>query len=329
MLFTNEIVFRGHPDKVADQISDAILDECISQDPQSRVAVEVVGGKGVIFITGEITSNAIYNVDDITKRVLNDVGYPTNYTIINNIGKQSNDISIGVDIGGAGDQGVMFGYATPYDEYDNLDYTQYLLQEFSKFYDNIRKTNTNFKPDGKAQITAHYVDGEPTHIETVVVSYQNLETNRKETDQIIMDWFNNNSKLPINEFKINPTGRFYVGGFDGDAGLTGRKIIVDTYHGFARHGGGAFSGKDLTKVDRSASYMARKVAKELSKQLGVRVELQVAYGIGIEYPLSIMVNGTDYTNEYADRFKVTNLLKEFNNLEFEELSRYGHFGGKL
>ena len=254
-LFSNEIVFRGHPDKVCDQISDAILDECLRQDKYSRVAVETMGGKGKIFVTGEITTNAKLDVEQIIKGVLVDIGYSADeYEIINNIGKQSLDIALGVDIGGAGDQGMMFGYACN-DTEELLPLAQVILQKLSKEYFKLTKMFGDFLPDGKAQITGYYDDDfKLTKIKTFTISYQNTETDRKITDGLLKKIAINICKfydIEVEEFLINPTGKFLIGGFEGDAGLTGRKIVVDTYHSFANVGGGAFC------VDGDTEYLTK------------------------------------------------------------------------
>ena len=260
-LYSNEIVFRGHPDKVCDQISDAILDECMKQDKNSRCGIETVGGKKKIFITGEITSKANINVESIAKRVLEDVGYSTDYEIIDNIGIQSPDIALGTndEVNGAGDNGMMFGYACN-DTEQMLPVAMVILQELSKKYDELRKKDSRFLPDGKAQITGLYGDNmELKAIKTFTICYQNTEEDRKETDKIIIDMcceIANKYETMIEKFLINPTGKFKIGGFEGDAGLTGRKIVVDQYQSFSNVGGGAFSGKDPTKVDLSLIHIS-------------------------------------------------------------------------
>lgn len=344
-LFSNETVFRGHPDKVCDQISDAILDECLRQDPHSRVAVETMGGKGKIFITGEITSKANLNVEVIAKSVLEKVGYnSTRYEVINNIGQQSGDIALGIDDGGAGDQGMMFGYACN-DTKELLPTAQVILQKFSREYDKLRQRDSRFKSDGKAQITGYYDDNfRLREIKTFVVSYQNMETDRENTDRIIKKMAYNiclEHGIEIGEFLINPTGKFLVGSFEGDAGLTGRKIIVDTYHSFANVGGGCFSGKDPTKVDRSGAYKARELAKRFLHMHGLRwCEVQLSYAIGIAEPLSIYVDSDKGNiivdkNIYADKklYEECRPLNIINDLDlrkpiYEETAKFGHFGNK-
>lgn len=239
--FSNEIVFKSHPDKVADQISDAILDAYLSKDPNSRCGIETVGGKGKIFITGEVTSRGNVNVPEIVRNVLKDVGYSTEYEIINNIGVQSPDIAQGVDVGGAGDQGMMFGYACR-DTEQLIPTAMAILQALSRFYDGLRRVDRRFLPDGKAQITGYYDDNNKLeYIKDFVISYQNTEKEREETDKILMYFCEElcgEYGVVIKKFHINPTGKFLIGGFEGDAGLTGRKIVVDNYQSFANVGGG-------------------------------------------------------------------------------------------
>ena len=294
-LYSNEIVFRGHPDKVCDQISDALLDEYLKGDKNSRCGIEVCGGKGKIFITGEVTSKSKVNIEKVVKNVLKDVGYNTNYEIIDNLGVQSKDIALGTNdkVGGAGDQGMMYGFAC--DETINyLPLSMIILQTLSIKYDELRKKDNRFKSDGKAQITGYYdEDMRLYRIKTFTVSYQNTEENRKETDKIIKNIILdicNYFDIKIEEFLINPTGRFEIGGFEGDSGLTGRKILVDNYHSFSKVGGGAFSGKDPTKVDRSAAYKARKIAVRYLKEYHLKwCEVQISYAIGIRKPLAISI----------------------------------------
>ena len=268
-LYSNEIVFRGHPDKICDQISDALLTEYLRQDKNSRCGIEVVGGKDTIFITGEVSSGAIVNVEEIVKKTLLNVGVNKNYQIINNIGIQSSDIAVGVDAGGAGDQGMMFGYACR-DTKQKLPLAMVILQEFSKKYYKFSIIDPeSFKPDGKAQITGLYhSNGKLSKIKTFTISYQNDEKNRDRNDKaliLLAESICKKYRIEVEQFLINPTGKFEIGGFEGDAGLTGRKIVVDNYHSFANVGGGAFSGKDPTKVDRSGAYKAREIAKDIIK----------------------------------------------------------------
>lgn len=336
-LYSNEIVFRGHPDKVCDQISDAILDECMKQDSNSRCGIEVAGGKGKIFITGEITSKAIINVEKIAKRVLKDVGYSTNYEIIDNIGKQSPDIALGTNstINGAGDNGMMFGYACN-DTEQMLPTAMVILQELSKKYDELRRTDKRFLPDGKAQITGMYdVDNKLIAIETFTICYQNTEEEREITDSIIKGIcleIVQKYDIKIKTFLINPTGRFKIGGFEADSGLTGRKIVVDSYQSFANVGGGAFSGKDPTKVDRSGAYKAREIAKEMLKEYNLKwCIVQLSYAIGKEEPLAIYIKTDDGYIEPGSKMyeecKLKNIIKDLNLKQkcYEGTARYGHF----
>jgi len=319
VFYSNEMVFRGHPDKVADQISDYLLDQYLKQDPFSRCAIEVVGGKGKIFVTGEVTSQAKVNVEECVKFVLNDVGYSTDYQIINNLGYQSLDISQGVDTGGAGDQGMMFGYACR-DTDNGVPLAMHILQTFSMYYDELRRSDSRFLPDGKAQITGCYDEqGKLRYIKDFVVSYQNTEEHREQTDIIIMNYLRDlchQHYIAIENFHINPTGKFLIGGFDGDAGLTGRKIVCDTYQGFAPVGGGAFSGKDPTKVDRSGAYKARSIALSyLYENTDLDwVQVQLSYAIGMREPLAIYIK-TNRDNDpnwqpHSTRTEIQRLYKE-------------------
>ncbi len=336
--YSNEIVFRGHPDKVCDQISDAILDECLKQDKTSRCGIEVAGGKGKIFITGEITSNAKFDLESIVKKVLKDIGYSTNYEIIDNIGKQSCDIALGTndEVGGAGDNGMMFGYACK-DTKELLPKAMVILQRLSEEYDKLVHQDNRFKADGKAQITGVYdKNNKLVRIKTFTVCYQNTEEERTETDAIIKnicDSICNNYDISVDEYLINPTGRFEIGGFDGDAGLTGRKIVVDSYQSFANVGGGAFSGKDPSKVDRSGAYKAREIAKKiiLSNDEYEWCQVQLSYAIGIEEPLAIYID-TNLGNIDADKSlyeecKPKNIIRDLNllNEHYEERAKFGHF----
>ena len=335
--YSNEIVFRGHPDKVCDQISDAILDACLKEDKNSRCGIEVVGGKSIIFITGEVTTKANIDVEKITKRVLKDVGYGNDYEIINNLGMQSSDIALGTnsDVGGAGDNGMMFGYACR-DTKELLPIAMVILQEFSRKYDKLTRKDKRFLSDGKAQITGVYEDNKLVKIKTFTICYQNRENARDETDKIIKNMaldICNKYNIEVEDFLINPTGRFEKGGFEGDAGLTGRKIVVDTYQSFARVGGGAFSGKDPTKVDRSGAYKAREIAKKvlLANSNINWCEVQLSYAIGMKRPLGIYINTDkgmlDTDKELYKECEVQNIIKDLNLLDtcYEELARFGHF----
>ncbi len=334
--YSNEIVFRGHPDKVCDQISDALLDECLRQDKNSRCGIEVMGGKGKVFITGEVTTNAKLDVAGIAKRVLGDIGYSTDYKIINNIGIQSPDIALGTNnlINGAGDNGMMFGYACN-DTKQYLPTSQVILQELSIAYDNLRQKDKRFLPDGKAQITGIYENDKLKSIKTFTICYQNTEEERDKTDKIIVDLANKIAKkyqIKVEEYLINPTGRFYIGGFKGDAGLTGRKIVVDSYQSFAPVGGGAFSGKDPTKVDRSGAYKAREIAIEYLKEYKLDwCTVQLSYAIGKTEPLAIYINSNkgeiEPKEELYESCKPLNIIKDLNlqNICYEEKARFGHF----
>jgi len=341
-LYSNEIVFRGHPDKVCDQISDAVLDAYLSQDKKARVAVEAMGGKGCLFLTGEITSTASVDVERVARRVLRDVGYDPSIDIVNNIGSQSPDIAQGTSgrAKGAGDQGMMFGFATT-ETSQMLPKAQVILQRFAMRYDELRKNATSgLCSDGKAQITGEYWGighgRRLKRIKTALISYQNDEQNRKRNDAMLRREFEliaSDFDVVVEEFIFNPTGRFSKGGFDADAGLTGRKIVVDNYHSFANVGGGAFSGKDPTKVDRSGAYMARKIACEIlqdNPELGW-IEVQLAYSIGLRTPLSIFIDSAWGTIEPAkrlyERCEPHSIISELNllNIKYEPLAMYGHF----
>ena len=335
--YSNEIVFRSHPDKVCDQISDALLDAYLKEDKNSRCGIETVGGKGKIFITGEVTSKTKVNIEKIVKRVLKDVGYSTNYEIINNLGVQSIDIARGTnnEVGGAGDNGMMFGYAIRDNKY-YLPTAMVILQEFSKEYDKLRKKDKRFLPDGKAQITGIYDDKKLKKIKAFTICYQNTEEERDITDNILKEIAKkicSKYNIEIEEFLINPTGRFEIGGFEGDAGLTGRKIVVDTYQSFAPVGGGAFSGKDPTKVDRTGAYKAREIAKKILKENKKYYwcEVQLSYAIGKQEPLAIYIHtdkGDIIPNQELYReCSLKNMIKDLDmyNIKYEEKAKYGHF----
>lgn len=336
--YSNEIVFRGHPDKVCDQISDALLDAFISGDKGSRCGIETMGGKGKVFITGEVTSNTYVEVEAVARRVLQDVGYPADkLKIINNLGMQSEDIARGTndEAGGAGDNGMMFGFATT-ETTQLLPKAMVILQQFSRYYDSLRKRDPRFLPDGKAQLTGMYDDEMRLKgIKTATICYQNTEKYRKETDlhlRNVLEEIALEHGVAIDRFFINPTGRFEVGGFEGDAGLTGRKIVVDTYHGFAKVGGGAFSGKDPTKVDRSGAYKAREIAKSVvTCGLADWCEVQLSYAIGIAWPLAIYIDtnmGEIIPSEAMfDECQPRQIIKDLNllNVNYEALARFGHF----
>lgn len=335
--YSNEIVFRGHPDKVCDQVSDALLDAYLKNDKNSRCGIEVMGGKGKIFITGEVTSNSKVDIKRVVKRVLKDIGYKTNYDIIVNIGIQSPDIVLGTNekIKGAGDNGMMFGYATR-ETKQLLPKAMVILQRFAQEYDHLRKNDQRFLPDGKAQITGVYDENKLIRIKDFTVCYQNTENERDKTDQIIIDICNKICKeyqVEVEKYLINPTGKFLIGGFEGDAGLTGRKIVVDSYQSFAKVGGGAFSGKDPSKVDRSGAYKAREIAKKvlLSNENYDWCQVQLSYAIGLTKPLAIYIEtnegGLDVPNSLYKECAVEKIIDDLKLLDtcYEEKARFGHF----
>jgi S-adenosylmethionine synthetase len=353
-LFTSESVTEGHPDKIADQISDAVLDAILAAEPTARVACETLVTTGVAVISGEITTNAWVDLQELVRRTIRDIGYnDATYgfdshtcAVINMIGKQSLDIAQGVDTGGAGDQGMMFGYAT--DETAELMPLPILLSHrLTMRLAELRKDGTLpwLRPDGKAQVSVRYENDRPVAVETVVVSTQHSESISTEdlraaiVKHVIEPVVPAELRGPGITYHINPTGRFVVGGPMGDAGLTGRKIIVDTYGGMGRHGGGAFSGKDPSKVDRSAAYAARWVAKNVvAAGLARRCEVQLAYAIGVAEPVSIMVDtfGTGRVPDSAieqgvkDVFRLTPgdiiTALSLRTPIFGETAKYGHFG---
>ena len=316
-LFTSESVTEGHPDKLCDYISDSILDSFYAKDPNARVACETVAGKGEILVTGEITSTAEVDIEEIVRNTIKEIGYDNENTDIDyrtckvhlNISKQSPDIAMGVNKSleekngedviseGAGDQGIMFGFAC--DETENLMPLPIdLAHKLARRLTYVRKNNiiNYLRPDGKVQVTVEYDGHTPIRIDTIVVSTQHLadvdlETLKKDIkEKVIFEIVPKNLLDENTKYYINPTGRFVIGGPLGDSGLTGRKIIVDTYGGYARHGGGAFSGKDATKVDRSASYMARFLAKNIvANGFASKCEIQLSYAIGVAKPISIFV----------------------------------------
>jgi S-adenosylmethionine synthetase len=353
-IFTSESVTEGHPDKIADQISDAVLDAVLADDPMGRVACEVLVTTGTCIVAGEITTTTYVDVPRIARGTIEYVGYNDatygfdSHTcgVHNLIQSQSPDISMGVDTGGAGDQGLMFGYAC--DETDELMPLPIMMAHklCRQLSDARRQGVLNFlRPDGKSQVSVEYVDNKPKRIEAVVISTQHspeisTEELRQEVQKHIIDVV-----VPADmvdertKYHINPTGRFVVGGPHGDTGLTGRKIIVDTYGGMGRHGGGAFSGKDPTKVDRSACYMARYIAKNLvASKLASRCEVQLAYAIGVAEPVSVMVNtfGTglipdaQFTDLVRANFQLTpRAIIETLRLRrpiYRKTAAFGHFG---
>ena len=352
--FTSESVTEGHPDKLCDYISDKILDECLKQDKNSRVAVETFASKNKITIAGQITSKAKLNIEEIVRNTIKEIGYDNAETDIDyrtcdidiNITKQSDDIALGVDVGGAGDQGIMFGFAT--NETENyMPFALYIAHRLSKRLTDVRKENIlpYLRPDGKTEVTVEYEDETPKRIENVLISTQHLENVSMEQLRADIKKYVIDEVIPENmmdsntKIYINPTGRFVIGGPLGDTGLTGRKIIVDTYGGYARHGGGAFSGKDATKVDRSAAYMARHIAKNVvANGYADKCEIQLSYAIGVEEPLSIYINtfGTNKIEEEEiikkinDKFDLTpNGIMKYLDLQkpiFSKTTNYGHFG---
>ncbi len=353
--FSSESVTEGHPDKVADQVSDAILDEILNCDPYGRVAVETFVTTGLAMVGGEISTKCYVEIPQIVRNVIKDVGYTNakygfdynTCAVITTIDQQSPDIAMGVDRLGAGDQGMMFGYATKETE-EYMPLSHVLAHKLCKTLADKRKDKSMpfLRPDGKAQVSVTYVDNKPVSVDTVVVSTQhdeNIEIEKLReaiTEEIILKVI---PQALINKDKIvyhiNPTGRFVEGGPKADTGLTGRKIIVDTYGGFAHHGGGCFSGKDPTKVDRSAAYATRWIAKNLvAAEVADRIELQVAYAIGVAEPVSLYVNSFG-TGKLSDD-EIINLVKKnfdltpagiINDLKlrrpvYRQTAAYGHYG---
>ena len=352
--FTSESVTEGHPDKLCDYISDSILDEYLKQDENSRVAVETFASKNTITIAGQVTSNGQVDIEKLVREKIKEIGFDNEETDIDyrtckinvNITKQSPDIAMGVDIGGAGDQGIMFGYAT--DETENyMPYAIDLAHKLAKKLTQVRKEKIlpYLRPDGKVQVTVEYEDDIPKRIDTILISTQHLEEISMEQlkedliEKVIKEVVPSDKMDKNTKIYINPTGRFVIGGPLGDTGLTGRKIIVDTYGGYARHGGGAFSGKDASKVDRSASYMLRHIAKNIvANGLAKKCELQVSYAIGKKEPISIWINtfGTNTISEekileiIKEKFDLTpNEIIEYLDLKkpiYSKTTNYGHFG---
>ena len=364
-LFTSESVTEGHPDKLCDYISDSILDSYLELDPYSRVACETVAGKGEIYITGEITSNAEIDIEQVVRNAIKEVGYCDSKTdidyktcnIIIKLSKQSSDIALGVDksletkqgnqeLLGAGDQGLMFGFACNETE-ELMPLPISLAHKLAKQLTFVRKQNIidYIKPDGKVQVTVEYENNNPKRIDTIVISTQhkeNVDLNilKKDIKNEVINKIVPSELLDENtKYFINPTGRFIIGGPLGDSGLTGRKIIVDTYGGYSRHGGGAFSGKDPTKVDRSASYMARHIAKNIvANGYATKCEVQLAYAIGVAHPVSVYVN-TFETNTIPEEEISKKIVNKFdltpngiiNYLDLRKpiyrlTTNYGHFG---
>ena len=368
ILFTSESVTEGHPDKICDKISDAILDEILSQDPMSRVACETFATTGIITVMGEITTNAKFDVQKIVRETVEEIGYDRakfgfdchTCAVLSSIHEQSADIALGVDKcleakdgelddaldTGAGDQGLMFGYAC--DETEELmPLPISLAHKLARRLTEVRKNGklSYLRPDGKTQVTVEYVDGVPTRVDTIVVSSQHSAdvdsaTIRKDIiEQVILPVVPSHLMTGKVNIHVNPTGRFVIGGPQGDTGLTGRKIIVDTYGGYARHGGGAFSGKDPTKVDRSASYAARYVAKNIVKAgLAKQCEVQIAYAIGIARPVSVMID--TFGTAVCDEERISEAVRTLVDLRpaaiinkfdlrkpiYKQLAAYGHMG---
>ncbi len=352
-IFTSESVTEGHPDKVCDQVSDAVLDAALAQDPTSRVACETLVTTDRCVIAGEITTNAKIDYEAVARQAVADIGYndpaigfdSKTFEFYNFVHTQSGDIAMGVDTGGAGDQGLMFGYAcneTP----ELMPLPIMLAHQLTRKLSDVRNAGglKFLRPDGKSQVSVEYVNGSPARIDAVVVSTQHdemdIESLRQQVKAVIIDPVVPASMIDHNtKFHINPTGRFVIGGPHGDSGVTGRKIIVDTYGGMGRHGGGAFSGKDPTKVDRSACYMARYIAKNIvAAGLATRCEVQLAYAIGVAEPVSVLVN--TFGTSVVDEERIVELVRTHfpltpqGMIEHLQLRRpiyrltaaFGHFG---
>lgn len=356
-LFSSESVTEGHPDKIADQISDAVLDAVLSEDPKGRVACETFVTTGLALIGGEITTSCYVDIPVIARKVIKEIGYTSarygfdyeTCAVMTTIDQQSPDIAMGVDKDGAGDQGMMFGYATM-ETPELMPMPISLAHKLTERLAQIRKDGTlNFlRPDGKAQVAVRYVDGKPVSVEKIVISSQHDEEVDNKTlreaiiEEVVKKVIPKNLRNDNVEYFINPTGRFVIGGPQGDAGLTGRKIIVDTYGGMYSHGGGAFSGKDATKVDRSAAYYTRYVAKNVvAAGLAEKCGIQVAYAIGVAKPVSLMVEtfgtGKISEEELAKKIqavfdftpsKIIDTLKLQRPI-FRKTAAYGHFGREL
>jgi len=354
-LFTSESVTEGHPDKIADQISDGILDAIIAQDKHSRVACETILTTGLAFVAGEISTKAYVEIPDLVRSIIKDVGYTDarwgfdyhTCSVLTSIHNQSGDIAQGVDSGGAGDQGLMFGYATNETE-ELMPMPIVLAHRLTRRLAEVRKKKILpwVLPDGKSQVTIEYRDGKPSRVDTIVVSTQHMDTvtnkqiEKDVIEKVIKPVMPKGIYDPTSvKYHINPTGRFVVGGPMGDTGLTGRKIIVDTYGGVGSHGGGAFSGKDPSKVDRSASYMARYIAKNIvAAGLAEKCEIQLAYAIGVADPVSILIHTKDTEN--VDLELIDKLVRKHFPLTprgiidhlklrrpiYRATAAYGHFG---
>lgn len=353
-LFTSESVTEGHPDKIADQISDAVLDSAIASDANSRVACETLVTTGLVVVAGEITTNAQIDFSRVARETVREIGYTRakfgfdcdTCAVLTAVDKQSPDIAMGVDTGGAGDQGLMFGFACNETE-ELMPLPIQMAHKLSQKLSEVRRSGAlpYLRPDGKSQVTVEYKDGRPTRIDAAVISTQHApevssEQLREEIlEQVIYATIPRELRDAKTKYHINPTGRFVVGGPQGDAGLTGRKIIVDTYGGYAPHGGGAFSGKDPTKVDRSAAYMARYIAKNIvAAGLAERCLVQLAYAIGVADPVSVLVDtaGTGRVSEAAlgklirEHFELTpkGIIESLKLRQpiYRKTAAYGHFG---
>ena len=352
--FTSESVTEGHPDKLCDTISDAILDEYLKGDKNSRVAVETFVSGNVVTIAGQVTSKTEVDIEELVRNIIKEVGFDNEYIDMNyanckidiNITKQSSDIAMGVDVGGAGDQGIMFGFASDETE-EYMPYAIITAHKLARRLTEVRKNGEipYLRPDGKTQVTVEYEKGVPKRIETILISTQhneNISQEQLKTDiieKIIKNVVDSKMLDEHTKIYVNPTGRFVIGGPLGDTGLTGRKIIVDTYGGAARHGGGAFSGKDPSKVDRSAAYMARYIAKNIvANGYAKKCEIQLSYAIGIKEPISIWLNtfGTETVKEekivelIKEKFDLTpdGMIKQLELLNpiYSKTTNYGHFG---
>ena len=353
-LFTSESVTEGHPDKICDQISDAILDNILAQDKTARVACETTATTGMIFVMGEVTTNCYVDIEKIVRDTVRKIGYTRakygfdadSCAVLTSLKGQSPDIAMGVDNDGAGDQGMMFGFAC--DETDEyMPMPIYLAHKLTKRLTYVRKNGVldYIRPDGKSQVTVEYVDNKPVRIDTVVISTQHdtnvgQETIKKDIIEHVIEAVIPAELIDENtKYFINPTGRFVIGGPQGDAGLTGRKIIVDTYGGYASHGGGAFSGKDPTKVDRSASYAARYIAKNIvASGIATKCQIEIAYAIGVAQPVSVLIDtfGTGkLSDDEIEKIVFENfdlspagIIKRFDLRRpiYEQTAAYGHFG---